>query len=114
MSTTKRPARPDDKPFDFNLDAVQASAESRPFVAQWGGRRWTFEHLELLDAWGLLDAADQGDTEAMRSVFRLALGDDWPDFRGRPMPGYKLRGLFEAYQAHCGLKPGESPASDGS
>lgn len=116
MSNTRRPnaGRRDDRPYDFNLDAVLAAAELRPFVVQHGGRRWEMAHMDTLDSWGLLAAADQGDAAAARGVFALALGSDWDRFRSHPMPRYKLDQLFRAYQRHCGLQQGESPASTDS
>ncbi|MFJ4799204.1 hypothetical protein [Kitasatospora purpeofusca] len=116
MSNTRRP-RPrgrDDRPFDFNLDAVQAAAELRPFTVQHAGRRWTFEHMDTLNAWPLLAAADGGDVAAMLGIFDQALGDQWQDFRSRPMPRHKLNALFDAYRTHCGAAVGESPASTDS
>ncbi|WP_224284903.1 hypothetical protein [Streptomyces sp. LS1784] len=114
MSNTRRPRRRDDRPYDFNLDAVQAAAELRPFVVQHAGRRWTLVHMDTLDAFDLLAAADHGDAAAARRIFALALGDDWDDFRSHPMPRYKLDRMFTAYQKHCGLKQGEGPASTDS
>ncbi|MFD7410617.1 hypothetical protein [Kitasatospora purpeofusca] len=113
MSNTRRPRR-DDRPFDFNLDALQAVAELRPFVVQHGGRRWTFQHMDTLDAWQLLASADGGDVAAMLSIFDLALGDQWPAFRAQPMPRHKLNSLFDAYRTHCGAAAGESRASTDS
>ncbi len=116
MSNTRTvKPRPDDKPFDFNLDALQAEAELRPFVVQWAGRRWTFAHMHEADSWDSLEAAEQGDARAMVAAFRLALGEEqWAEFRAMPIPQYKLKGLFKAYAEHCGMQLGESPASDGS
>lgn len=116
MSNSKAATRrPDNAPFDLNLDAVQAEAELAPFVFQWGGRRWTFEHLQALDVWPLLEVAARDDAGAMLGTFRAALGEDgWKAFQKVPMPAYKMQALFTAYQKHCGYEPGESPASDGS
>ncbi|MEU9134590.1 hypothetical protein AB0D33_01245 [Streptomyces sp. NPDC048404] len=113
-ATTKAPATPDDQPFDFNLDAVKAEVESTPFRIHWNGRRFTFAHMQDLDCWELLAAADAGEANAVMGSLRLALGDEWEDFRKVPMPQYKLMPLFKAYRAHCGLEPGESSASSGS
>lgn len=114
MSNTKSAARPDDKPFDFNLDAARTEADLSPFVIQWAGRRWTLAHMQTLDVWPLADAAEQGDLAATRAAFSAALGEDWPEFQKHPLPQYKMAALFNAYQKHCGITAGESPASDGS
>ena len=113
-AATKRTSAPDDKPFDFNLDAVEAETQLLPFRFHFNGRRWEMQHLEALDIWELMEAAEQGETGAMLGAFRAALGDDFEDFRKVTLPQYKLKALFNAYRTHCGLAEGESPASDGS
>ncbi|MFJ7963128.1 hypothetical protein [Streptomyces sp. NPDC096324] len=106
---------PDDKPFDFNLDAVQAEVDLTPWRVHWDGRRWEFAHLQDLDVWGLMEAAEGGEVKAMTGVFRAALGDkDWDAFRKVRLPQYKLEALFKAYQKHCGVGQGESEASSDS
>ncbi|MEV7867486.1 hypothetical protein AB0P17_15595 [Streptomyces sp. NPDC088124] len=121
MSTTRtaisKPA--DDDVFDFDLNAVEAESELRPFRFLWKSktdpnRRLTMQHMEGLNMWPLLAAADQGDVAAIMSVFRIALGDDWKAFHETPLPQYKMQALFKAYQKHCGQKPGESAASSDS
>ncbi|MFD3517702.1 hypothetical protein [Streptomyces sp. NPDC058657] len=116
MTTQKKAAarRPDDKPFDFNLDAVEAEVELTPFVFQYQGRRWTMAHMMELDIMPLMVAAQSGDAAAMVGSFRVALGDDWAEFQKVGLPNYKLQPLFEAYQKHSGMQPGESLASTGS
>lgn len=112
MTSTKRP---DDKPFDFNLDAVKAEVDLSPFVVQWGGRRWTFAHAQTINIWPMIEAAEQGDLAATRATFQGALGDEeWAAFQRQALPQYKMAALFNAYQKHCGITVGESPASDGS
>ncbi|KOV07522.1 hypothetical protein [Streptomyces sp. XY533] len=107
--TATKPA--DDQPFDFNLDAVESEVELRPFRIHFNGRRWTFEHLEGLDIWDLVEAAEGGQVKAMIGIFEISLGEQWPEFRQIKLPQYKMKALFTAYQKHCGLKPGESEAS---
>ncbi|MFJ9443250.1 hypothetical protein ACIRRH_15470 [Kitasatospora sp. NPDC101235] len=116
MSNTRRPRRHDDgRPYDFDLGAVKAGAELRPFVVRDAdGTRWTFAHMDSLNIWPLLAAAEQGDNMAMRAVFREALGQQWEEFQKRPMPGYRMLSLFKAYQKHCGAAEGESLASTDS
>jgi hypothetical protein len=70
--------------------------------------------MQDLDCWELLAAADSGEANAVMGSLRLALGDEWADFRKVPMPQYKLMPLFKAWQKHCGMEPGESSASSGS
>lgn len=116
MTTQKKTAakRPDDRPFDFNLDAVQSETELTPFVFQYQGRRWSMAHMMALDIMPLLVAAQNGDAGAMVGAFRVALGDEWHEFQKVGLPQYKLLPLFEAYQKHSGQQPGEPPASTDS
>lgn len=106
--------RPDDKPFDFNLDAVKCEVDLTPFVFQYSGRRWSMAHLQDLDVMPLIAAAQGGDAAAMVGAFRVALGDDWAEFQKVGLKNWQLEPLFEAYQKHCGMAPGESEASSDS
>lgn len=101
----------DDAPFDFNLDAVEAESELLPFRVHFGGTRWEFAHMQALNAWDVIAAAEGGDVRAIVGSMELALGDQWKDFRKVPLPQYKLMPLFHAWREHCGLQPGESEAS---
>jgi hypothetical protein len=116
MSNTKAVRRPDDSPFDLNLDTVRAEAELTPYVVQWFGRRWSFAHLQGLDTWHFADLGDVGDMESICDTLQTALGDEqWEEFRtAGPLPGYKMKALFQGYQRHCGFRPGESGASTSS
>ena len=111
MTTRTAPKPSDSEPFDFNLDAVQSEVELRPFRVHYNGRRWEFAHMEGLNIWDLVEAAEAGEVQAMVGVFRISLGDQWPDFRKVDFPQYKMKALFTAYRKHCGLEPGESEAS---
>ncbi|MEU5036554.1 hypothetical protein R1Y80_00715 [Streptomyces sp. JL1001] len=112
--------RADDEVFDFNLNAVEAESELRPFVFLWASkenpnRRFTMQHMEGLNVWPLMVAADNGDSAAMAGIFREALGNaQWTDFRDTPLPQYKLKALFKSYRKHCGASEGESGASSDS
>lgn len=116
MSTTRTATKaPDNQPFDFNLDAVKAEVDLTPWRVNWGARRWEFAHMEDLDVWGLIEAAEGGDVAATVGVFKAALGEkEWQEFRKIRLPQYKLKALFEAYKQHCGVGEGESEASSGS
>ncbi|WP_406157782.1 hypothetical protein [Streptomyces canus] len=110
---------PDDQPFDFNLNAVQAEVDLTPFRFLWAtkdnpNRRFSMTHMQDLDVWELMEAADRGEVGAMLGVFQAALGDDWKDFRAVKLPQYKLKALFDAYRDYCGAAEGESEASSDS
>jgi hypothetical protein len=112
MPTTRTATKPaDDQPFDFNLDAVKSEVDLIPFRVHYDGRRWELAHIESLDIWDLVEAAEGGEIQAMTGVFRISLGDQWEDFRKVRLPQYKMKSLFTAYRKHCGLEPGESEAS---
>lgn len=108
-TATSKPA--DSSPFDFNLDTVQAEVDLAPFRVHHGGRRWEFAHLQGLDVWDLVGAAETGDLGATLGLFRVALGDDFEDFRKVKLAQFKMTKLFEAYRAYCGVESGESAAS---
>lgn len=112
MTARTAPKTPDDQPFDFNLDAVKAESDLVPFRVHFDGRRWDFDHMESLDIWDLVEAAEGGEVQAMIGVFKTALGDNFTDFRKVRLPQYKMKALFDAYRKHCGLEPGESDASE--
>ncbi|QCX81046.1 hypothetical protein C9F11_37315 [Streptomyces sp. YIM 121038] len=121
MTSRTATDQPDDgEVFEFNLNSVQAETELKPFRFMWASkqnpnRRLTMQHLEGLNIWPLMAAADGGDVGAMVGVFRTALGDDqWEDFQKTPLPQYKMKALFKAYTKHCGTNVGESLASSSS
>lgn len=109
----------DDKPFDFNLDAVQAEVDLTPWRVHFGGKRWEFAHPQSIDTWGVIEWDEKGassEMDSMVGVFKAALGDDqYEEFRKiRPLPVYKLKALFKAYQEYGGADLGESEGSDAS
>lgn len=118
--TTRTATKADNEVFDFNLNAVEAESDLSPFRFLWASkkdpnRRLTMQHMEGLDVWPLMAAADNGDAAAMAGIFRVALGDEqWEEFRKTPLPQYKLKALFAAYRKHSGQEPGESLASSDS
>ena len=113
---SKTNTRPDDQPFDFNLDAVKAEVDLRPFVVNFDNRPFRFAHLQGLNVWDLVEGAGsgKGDLEQGITVFKLALGDQFDDFRKLPLPQFKLEALFAAYEKFCGVEPGESEGSTSS
>lgn len=98
----------------FDLDALIADADNKPFKFTFAGREWTLPHLSDLDAWPLIAAMEQGDSTAARSTMALAVGDEWDEFRSHRMPQHALNSLFERYTAHSGMAPGKQPASSSS
>ena len=114
MTTTKT-RRPDDKPFDFNLDAYQAEVDLASFVFRWNGTRFTMVHVETLDAWGLISTSSEKELDVLIQIFELAMGEEqYHKFREIALPQYKLKGLFDAYMKHCNVDPGELAASTSS
>lgn len=115
MTTTRKTAAADDKPFDFNLDAVKAEVELTPFRVHWDGRRWEFAHMQELDLWDLVAAAAQGEVGSTAAIFKAALGaEQYKEFRKIRLPQYKANQLFEAYAEHSGVDLGELQGSTDS
>ncbi|MFE5853537.1 hypothetical protein ACFQ61_10035 [Streptomyces sp. NPDC056500] len=120
MSSTRTATTPDDQVAEFNLNAVKAEGGLDPFRFLWASkedpnRRLTMQHMDGLNVWPLLEAADGGDHRAMTGIFKEALGkEQWDEFRKTPLPQYKLKALFREYQKHSGQESGESPASSDS
>lgn len=118
--TATKSATPDAQPFDFNLNSVKAEVELTPFRFLWASkddpnRRLTMKHMQDLDSWELITAAESGDLGAMVGVFQAAMGkEQFKDFRATPIPQYKLKALFDAYRKHCGAAEGEEQASSDS
>lgn len=104
----------DDVPFDFNLDAVASEVDLSPWRVHYGGKRWTFRHLEELNEWTLVESAERGEASAMLEIFRQALGEQFAEFRKLGLPRYRAKELWAAYQKYCGIDPGELQGSTGS
>lgn len=111
-TATSKPA--DDQPFDFNLDAVKAEVDLTPFRVHFGGKRFEFTHMQALNSWDALAAAEGGELSVVTESMKLALGDQWEDFQRVPLPQYKLMPLFNAWRKHSGVESGESEASSDS
>lgn len=100
--TATKPARPDDKPFDFNLDAIEYDGDLSPFRVHYAGRRWTLTNMQQLDTWEVIEAARGGDITVVAGSLKLALGDQWEDFHKIGLPQWKLMPLFRAWKKHSG------------
>jgi hypothetical protein len=94
----------------YDLDAVAAEIVREPFRFRYGGREWEFAHMADVD-WRVISAADTGDMDAVKSAFRVALGDQVKEFDKLPQPISVMNDLFGRWMAHSGLNEGESPAS---
>jgi len=92
----------------FDLDALIAEKKHLPFTFTFADREWTLPHMDDLDVWPLVEAADGGDLAASVAVLETALGGDWVEFRSHPMPRAGMTALFERYVKHSeGTLPGE-------
>ncbi|WP_304455863.1 hypothetical protein [Nocardiopsis sp. YSL2] len=91
-----------DNPEVFDLDAVPPHVDLTPFRVKWCGKSFQLAHLQDLDAWELVDAtAEGGDSRAMTGSLRVALGEQYAEFRALGLPQYKVRPLWKAWLAHC-------------
>lgn len=119
-TAAKNPNTPDDQPYDFDLNAAKAEVSLDPFRFRWAtpdnpNKRFVMKHLQDLDVWDLMEAADGGDLQAMAGCFEAALGkEEWKLFHSIPIQQYKLKALFDAYRKHSGAAEGESEASSDS
>lgn len=116
MTSRAASKTPDDQPFDFNLDAVQAEVALTPWRVNWRSRRWTFAHLDTFDIWPFMEDASGGGLDEMTKIMRTALGaDEWAEFQKHPIQRFQMKALFDGYKKHCGVNDsGESVASSGS
>lgn len=98
----------------FDLDAYVTEHRQQPYRFRYGGQTWELPHSADID-WRVTEAADQGNIDAIRTLFQRGLGpDQWERFEQLPQPAAAMGELFRRWQAHAGVRPGESPASPDS
>lgn len=98
----------------FDLDAYVAEHRKTPYHFRYGGQYFELPHASDTD-WRVAEAADMGNVEAIRALFRRGLtAPQWERFDALPQPAGAMGELFRRWQAHSGTKPGESPASPAS
>lgn len=97
----------------LDLDAVQAEGAGDPYTVRLGGQVYELPSLEDLD-WALIEAADTGDTKAIRVCIKAALGDDADAFLENRLTIRGLTQFFTGWLQHSGLAPGESDGSSTS
>lgn len=97
----------------FDFDALVAEARKEPFRFRYAGREWELPHASDMD-WRAVSAAEMGNYEALRHLFQLGFGDQWEAFEQLPQPAHAMTKLFQAWQRHAGVKPGESQGSGDS
>lgn len=98
----------------FDLDAYVVEHRQTPYRFRYGGQDFELPHASDID-WRVSEAADLGNVEAIRILFRRGMSpDQWERFEALPQPAKPMGELFRRWQAHSGVKPGESPASPGS
>jgi hypothetical protein len=95
---------------EFDLDVYVAEASKDPYKFTYRGQSWTLPHASDMD-WRAVEAADMGNYAALRELFRLGLGEQWTEFEKLPQPAAAMTELFKRWQAHAGVKPGESQGS---
>lgn len=98
----------------FDLDAYVAEHRKDPYLFRYGGQDFELPHAADVD-WRVTEAADLGNVDAIRALFRRGLGpEQWERFEALPQPAKPMGELFRRWQAHSGVKPGESQASPDS
>ena len=113
MTTSKRP---DDKPYDFNLDAVKVEKDLPPFRFPYKGEQFEMKHREYLDQIPILEANESGgDATATLTALRTALGkEQWEKIRKLGLFRKQMNALLNAYDEFCGAEQGESSGSTDS
>ena len=99
-------------PVALNLDKLEREGTTEPFVIRLGGKRYTLLDARDIDV-RILAATNktfqQGDPEAAIAV--LLHPKDREAFFANELPGFKVEALFNAYNEHHGIEPGELLAS---
>ncbi len=95
-----------DKPsVDLNLDAYAPDETLEPYSVVLGGKRYVLPHIDDLDAYGFVEAQQSGsDIETLK----LALGDQFTEFRKNRLSRGALNRLLNRYLTHCGIDLGNS------
>lgn len=98
----------------FDLDAYVAEHRKEPFRFRYCDQDFEMPHAADID-WRVIEAADQGDAQAIQTLFKRGLGPEQMErFEKLPQPTGAMGELWRRWQASTGLKPGESPASPSS
>jgi hypothetical protein len=95
---------------EFDLDALVAEARKEPFRFRYGGRSFELPHASDMD-WRAVEAAELGNYAALRELFRFGLAEQWEAFEKLHQPAKAMGELFRRWQAHAGVRPGESQGS---
>jgi hypothetical protein len=105
-------ATPTKEKVDFDLDTFDRPDAKPPFKVRLGGRVYVLGDPLALDYRDLLRAQElyvQG--MPAEAINLMVTKDDRDAFFMNDLPIFKLRAMFEAYNKHYGIDPGEAPAS---
>jgi hypothetical protein len=97
-----------------DLFVLKREAGGEPFKFKVGAKTLTIPHIASVDQFELAAVwATEHETDLafLTDFFRFLLGDDFETLRGLHLTRPELMNLHDAYNAHCGTKPGESAAS---
>ncbi len=99
----------------FDLDAYIHANRKPPFRFRLGGQPFEMPGSPQDIDWRVTEAADLGNVQAMQALFERGLGAEQKErFDKLQQPTGAMGELFRRWQAHAGIKPGESPASPDS
>ena len=90
----------------YDLDAAIREDRGDVFEFTLDGKKFTLPHQKDIDKSFLALADSQGGSFILDSL-ELALGDQWDDFNAAPLSIGGVEKLFEAWNEHSGVKPGE-------
>lgn len=104
---------PQDKPkIHLNLDSLERPDAPDPFAVVLGGKRYVLVDAIELDYRELIDAQVAFmNGRPQPAVETMVAEKDREAFFANKLSTFKLGKLFEAYNAHYGIDPGEAPAS---
>jgi hypothetical protein len=83
----------------FDLDALEAEEEHRPFRFRLGGEVFEMAHIQEMD-WSVAVLLEQGQIDVMLAE---TLGDQYEAFRDLGLPSWKMDELMIAWGQHVGI-----------
>lgn len=100
----------------LDLNSLERPDRAEPFTIELGPRTYTLidvkdvDYRELIEAYQAFSARQ--DPELL--IHAVIPEADREEFFANHLPGWRLEALFDAYNRHHGLDPGEASASPSS
>lgn len=98
-----------------NFVVLKADNDSEPYRVEIPGvGKFVIPHVNTVSVFELNDAIDaaQSQLDVLMNVFRLVMADeDYEQLKKAGINRPTFVALYNAWEAHCGMGTGESPAS---